>query len=153
MESKYKVGDKVRIKSLEWYNSNKDESGEVLPHSDIFFVKEMSEYCGKECEVSHVYPNGEYSLKGNEWSWKDWMFEGNVTEKKKEREPGVRYISVQMAIMSHLSDAQDISSAYEYSTLAHDHINFAKQLILTYPDTSIEVSEKELNEIWKQIVE
>ncbi len=71
-------------------------------------------------------------------------------EEKKEREAGVRYISVQMAIMSHLSDAQDISSAYEYSTLAHDHINFAKQLVLTYPDTSIEVSENELNELWEQ---
>lgn len=73
--------------------------------------------------------------------------------KKEEREAGVRYISVQMAIMSHLSDAQDISSAYEYSTLAHDHINFAKQLVLTYPDTSIEVSENELNELWKKTIQ
>lgn len=72
---------------------------------------------------------------------------------KKKREAGVRYISVQMAIMSHLSDAQDISSAYEYSTLAHDHINFAKQLVLTYPDTSIEVSENELNELWKKTIQ
>lgn len=61
-------------------------------------------------------------------------------------------IKVQMAIISHLSDAQDISSAYEYSTLAHDHINFAKQLVLTYPDTSIEVSENELNELWKKTI-
>lgn len=33
-------------------------------------------------------------------------------EKKKEREAGVRYIPVQMAIMSHLSDAQDLLNTY-----------------------------------------
>ena len=27
---------------------------------------------------------------------------------------------------------------------------YAKQLVLTYPDTSIEVSENELNELWKK---
>lgn len=31
--SKYKIGDKVRIKSIEWYNQNKDSFGLVL--SDI----------------------------------------------------------------------------------------------------------------------
>ncbi len=74
-------------------------------------------------------------------------------EEKKEREAGVRYISVQMAIMSHLSDAQDIATAYgAYTTSVRDKINFAKQLVLTYPDTSIEVSENELNELWKEIM-
>lgn len=33
---------------------------------------------------------------------------------------------------------------------ANKHINFAKQLVLTYPDTTIEVSENELNEIWNK---
>lgn len=28
-----------------------------------------------------------------------------------------------------------------------------KQLVLTYPDTSIEVSENELNELWKKTME
>lgn len=73
--------------------------------------------------------------------------------KKEEREAGVRYISVQMAIMSHLSDAQDIATAYgAYTTSVRDKINFAKQLVLTYPDTTIEVSENELNELWKKTI-
>src|SRR5574344_823144 len=86
MESKYKVGDKVRVKSLEWYNFNKDENGDVLPHDDkhLFFPKEMSEYCGKELEVRCVNPNGEYFLKGNEWMWEDWMFEEESKTKEQQ---------------------------------------------------------------------
>lgn len=75
-------------------------------------------------------------------------------EEKKEHEAGVRYISVQMAIMSHLSDAQEILSMWKHesgdNSDANKHINFAKQLVLTYPDTTIEVSENELNEIWNK---
>ena len=73
---------------------------------------------------------------------------------KEERKAGVRYISVQMAIMSHLSDAQElIQMGAEGRLRANNHINFAKQLVLTYPDTSIEVSENELNELWKKTME
>jgi hypothetical protein len=72
-------------------------------------------------------------------------------EEKKEREAGVRYIPVQMAIMSHLSDVQElIQMGAEGMLRVNNHINFAKQLVLTYPDTSIEVSENELNELWKK---
>ena len=86
MKSKYKVGDKVRVKSLDWYNSNKDENGDVLPHSDecLFFPEEMSEYCGKECEVVCVYSNGTYSLKGMQWYWADWMFEEESSTKEQQ---------------------------------------------------------------------
>lgn len=74
-------------------------------------------------------------------------------KEKKEREAGVRYISVQMAIMSHLSDCQEMLSLSDNRKYVSDKINFVKQLVLTYPDTSIEVSENELNEIWKQTME
>ena len=84
MESKYKVGDKVRVKSLEWYNSNKSENGNVDRESP-FFLEKMSEYCGKEIEVRCVNPNGEYFLKGNEWMWEDWMFEDNTDNTAKTK--------------------------------------------------------------------
>lgn len=77
-------------------------------------------------------------------------------EEKQERKAGVRYIPVQMAIMSHLSDAQDLLNTYggNYPRKSVDkYINFAKQLVLTYPDTSIEVSENELNELWEKTME
>lgn len=67
------------------------------------------------------------------------------------RAKGERYIQVQMAIMSHLSDAQELLSV-GLTKQANDKINFAKQLVLTYSDTSVEVSEKELNELWAKTI-
>ena len=84
MKTKYKVGDKVRVKSLEWYNSNKDENGNVLSHSDecLFFPEEMSTYCGKEFEVIYIHPIVGYFLEGTQWFWADWMFEEELSTKE-----------------------------------------------------------------------
>lgn len=63
-------------------------------------------------------------------------------------------IKVQMAIMSHLSDAQEltaVSISRECKEAAILRMNFVKQLVLTYPDTSVEVEEEELNEIWRKV--
>lgn len=82
-----------------------------------------------------------------------YVFLKGIEEKPKEREAGVRYISVQMAIMSHLSDAQELLAIPSSRLKTYDHINFAKQLVLTYPDTSVEVSENELNELWNKTMQ
>lgn len=96
-----------------------------------------------------TYPNSERIYKPSQ---EGYVFLKGI-EEKKEREAVVRYIPVQMAIMSHLSDAQEvIQMGAEGRLRANNHINFAKQLVLTYPDTSIEVSENELNKIWKETV-
>ena len=96
------------------------------------------------------YPNSERIYKPSQ---EGYVFLKGIVEKK-EREAGVRYIPVQMVIMSHLSDAQEsmryTQGNYPGTERANNHINFAKQLVLTYHDTSIEVSENELNELWKK---
>ena len=65
-------------------------------------------------------------------------------------------ISVQMAIMSHLSDAQELLSMALNLERAADEvnkqINFAKHLLLKYPDTSVELSNEELNEEWHEVI-
>lgn len=60
-------------------------------------------------------------------------------------------IKVQMAIMSHLSDAQELSEFHALKSVMNHHIDFVKQLALTYTDTSVEVEEEELNEIWRRV--
>lgn len=99
-----------------------------------------------------TYPNSERIYKPSQ---EGYVFLKGI-EEKKEREAVVRYIPVQMAIMSHLSDAQEVMGIMnrdQGEARANDHINFAKQLVLTYPDTTIEVSENELNEIWNKTME
>lgn len=77
---KYKVGDKVKIKSLDWYNANKTEGGEVHLESGVF-VQLMSKYCGNFATITYVYSYG-YSLDidGGKWIWIDEMFEENIND-------------------------------------------------------------------------
>ena len=50
---KYQVGDKVKIKSIEWYNANKNSDGTVEGVGDVF-IDVMSEYCGRTATVVTV---------------------------------------------------------------------------------------------------
>lgn len=96
-----------------------------------------------------TYPNSERIYKPSQ---EGYVFLKGIKEKK-ECEAGVRYISVQMAIMSHLSDVQESMGCGERNAGKNNRINFVKQLVLTYPDTSIEVSENELNELWRKTIQ
>ena len=63
-------------------------------------------------------------------------------------------INVKIVIMSHLSDAQeliDLSLSINKGIEIDNHINFAKALLLNYPNTNVDVEEKELNELWQKI--
>ena len=67
-----KVGDKVKIKSREWYEKWKDECGNIWIQNAV--VGRMAEYCGMTLTIKDV--NGIYfSLKGNTWLWTIEMFE------------------------------------------------------------------------------
>lgn len=78
---KYKVGDKVRIKSLEWYNSNKDNDGNVplIEMCDALynFVEDMHCFCGKIVTIHNVCHRGYYDIKEDDccWYWTDEMIE------------------------------------------------------------------------------
>lgn len=77
---KYKVGDKVRIKSLDWYNDNKNKFGNINCGS-LLFTSDMSIYCGAVltiCAITEEFSY--YHMKKCEYLFTDEMIEGLVEE-------------------------------------------------------------------------
>lgn len=85
---KFKVGDKVRVKSLKWYNENKNEVGRVLNEdASRFLLKEMSRFCGRTLQIKSIIEDDGYIMCENNFFWQDWMLEDEpVTEEKQEVE-------------------------------------------------------------------
>ena len=69
------VGDKVKIKSLEWYNDHKSNNGNVDCGYDVF-TEDMSTLCGKTMTIKKVL-HDYYHLVDDEnvYNWTDEMFE------------------------------------------------------------------------------
>jgi len=76
---KYKVGDRVKIKSLDWYNENKDEYGYIDCGSRAFFTK-MSDWCGKIVTIKEICKTNCYRLEEYDFDWTDEMIEGLAEE-------------------------------------------------------------------------
>lgn len=75
---KYKVGDKVIVKSLAWYHENKDAYGNV--NVPCCFVRDMSRFCGKVVTIRSVGFSSYYIEESYSYSWSDEMFEGFAEE-------------------------------------------------------------------------
>ena len=80
---KYKPGDKVKIKSREWYNANKNLEGAVIFHNLRIFDEDMSRFCGRVVTIAAYVPRGDYydiveDGKVNYWCGE--MFEGFAIE-------------------------------------------------------------------------
>lgn len=88
---KYKVGDKVRIKSIDWYNENKDNYGAIYAGNGFCFWKSMARLCGEIMKITSVKVDPEDSNKGyyfmenSEEKWTDEMIEGLVEEETKSK--------------------------------------------------------------------
>ena len=84
---KYKEGDRVRIRSKEWYDSNKNKFGKVWTRSltgdyMICFDHDFVKYCGKVAEIFSVERDN-YALKGIPYAWADEMIEGLAEDETK----------------------------------------------------------------------
>ena len=86
---RFKVGDRVRINSIDWYNANKDEYGNIDINYDFTFYADRSKYCGKIFTITEVFDNC-YSVKedNHEYYWIDEMIEGLVEEETKPKDMG-----------------------------------------------------------------
>ena len=84
---KYKVGDRVKVKSLQWFNENSDDKYNVVLAGGWYFSKPMSILCGKELiikKISHADNTPYYIMEDNTFIWTDEMIEGLVEEEGKE---------------------------------------------------------------------
>lgn len=76
---KYKVGDKVRVKSKEWWNSHtKNEYGEV-ECGDVWFTSRMTYMCGSIVEIEKVLVD-RYHIRDSIYRFTDEMLEDIVSE-------------------------------------------------------------------------
>jgi hypothetical protein len=71
-----KEGDKVRVKSLEWYRDNRDINGEVKTEGNTF-IEEMKEYCGKEAIITDYFSDILFhiDIDDENWGWTIGMVE------------------------------------------------------------------------------
>ena len=79
---KYKVGDKVRIKSLDWYNENRNILGNV-DCGDALMTFEKIRFCGKIVTISSISDvTDRYKIEEDNglWIWTDEMIEGLVED-------------------------------------------------------------------------
>ena len=89
---KYKVGDRVKIQSLERYNKYKNRYGDINYgcETEILFTSEMSSFCGQVATITRVlYIGGVrfYHLAEDKGVhlWVNGMFEGLVEEETKPK--------------------------------------------------------------------
>ena len=81
---KYSVGDRVKIKSLDWYNENKSKSHGTVACGGKYFDYDMREWCGKTMTILTAYQTC-YIMRedGAKDLWTDEMIEGLVEEEDK----------------------------------------------------------------------
>ena len=111
---KYKVGDRVRIKSLDWYNENKDNLSFYTDSMALCFANEIV-----TIKSYGRYPNT-YRIDEDEgdFLWTDEMIEGLVEEETKPKD------------MGEISDGyHTFNELYEYRMLYNAALfnEFAKQ--------------------------
>ena len=81
-ETKFKVGDIVKVKSLDWYNKHKGENGYIIVERNHPFTEEMKEFCGKYFCINDISENGIYFKGISDFVFYDWMIEDQVYELK-----------------------------------------------------------------------
>ena len=81
---RYKRGDRVKIKSLDWYNKNKDQHGRVACGYQVF-TEDMSKFCGCTMIVCNRTNLGVMTMGGSASYWTDEMIEGIAVELQEDK--------------------------------------------------------------------
>ena len=89
-ENNYKVGDRVRIKSFDWFKAN-EYSGQGMYDDVLAFLKMTDECCGKEFTIDFIFTDERgtgYIMKepnAFQWRFTDSMIEGPVDAEPQEK--------------------------------------------------------------------
>lgn len=129
---KYKIGDKVKINSLDWYDKNKNFDGIIyLNNFGIPFIKEMSAFCGKKAIIEFIY-RGEYKIDidGKKWSWEDWMFEDetSISDQIKEMRFHAACCAMQGAVTGIINISND-SCIWDHESVVKQSYIIADELL------------------------
>ena len=108
---KYKRGDRVKIKSIDWYNKNKDQHGRVACGYHVF-TEDMSKFCGCTMIVCNRTNLGVMTMGGSASYWTDEMIEGLA-----DVEPQEKMVSLEEVcnLLYSMLTTQDIND-YDYVT-------------------------------------
>ena len=117
---KYKVNDRVRIKSIDWYNENNVNGDDILENIGIFpFFPYMARFCGQVLTIKDIHITY-YTMEETDYytCWTDEMIEGIVEEEIKPK------------VLGEVSDGyHTFNELYEYRMLYNAALfnEFAKQ--------------------------
>lgn len=76
---KFKVGDKVCVKSLEEINTVRD----TLKNN---FVREMEQWCGRVLQIEYIESASEFLCKDCPYYWEEWMVDAPIDFSQYESE-------------------------------------------------------------------
>ena len=126
---KYKVGDRVRIKSLEWYN--RYTNGTEVKCKHFLFICDMKKYCGQIMTIN-VVGGFSYDMIEDDgtYVWTDEMIEGLVEEEVDLIPKFGEFSDNEPKDMGEVSDGyHTFNELYEYRMLYNAALfnEFAKQ--------------------------
>jgi hypothetical protein len=75
----YTTGDKVQIKSYEWFKEHADKYGVISNINGADMNLKMAQYCGQILIIEEDYEFS-YKMKENDFVWTDGMIECKVGE-------------------------------------------------------------------------
>lgn len=141
----HKIGDKVKVKSIEWYNTLPKEYELIYGIREKggydHFVEDMSEYCGRIVEISEIVEINKheyYRIKEDyeEFYWSDYMFEEEVEESNEK-------INGRTITFDYTSNGKDIEIILnnEWTAKIGDNGNVVLKQKPKYPETYKECCE------------
>lgn len=131
---KYKVGDRVKVKSLEWYNKNKNEFGTVKCNG-AYFQPIMSKLCENILTIKNINKGvNTYNVIENDYYWVDDMFEGFVEEKGISKDVPNKICRIFISDEDY-QDKVELHLGDDYEIAVEDDRTFVQKKKPKYPKT------------------